>query len=571
MSFRGGYLRAEQLFDAALVVAFLVAVLVALRNGRRRGVAPHGARLAVATIALAAGALAARLALTQPTFLHANFRGAPLVDQILVFPQAADSLGHYGQLSFLVLGAWAKLAAWTKLGAPSLETVAAANQTFAAITLGLAGWVTARWTGRAWCAPLVVVVGALQPALVRVAASEDAHNLAVLFGWAALLAMDVYATARDRAALAAAVMATALMVLTRQTLYLWAFAVVGMAVARGGWAILRRLEMRIATALVLLAVAIRVGTTFSGEPTQVVLPAVMFSSFGMMLDLLRYHPILDIARYALLLLPLELLGIVAIARSSPVRRGYFVFLGAVFALTLPFGFPEPGVECSFRLPVMTLVLVAAGAGAEVLFRAGWTGRALLLAAAASPVALPTWGMLRARSPQLAEYLYLRDAVRLLPERFVFVDILPHEPMPSYRVPDHALRRGHDVWRFELDRISAVDRTGPVFFLAGVQCRAWSAAELAGLRGDDLSFAVIREYFRAPVAHRIFRDVRAPDTIRPECAKILAHSVPVGEPMYIEHPIEENPFALYGAAPIKVQLVRVLEDGATAAPEAAPAP
>src|SRR5258708_3083107 len=98
--------RAEQFAVVALLVLFVGASVLALLRGRRRGGVQRG--VVLASLALVALAFAVRTAITVPTFLHANFPAAPLVDQILVFPQPAESLGHYGQLSFLVLGAIAK-------------------------------------------------------------------------------------------------------------------------------------------------------------------------------------------------------------------------------------------------------------------------------------------------------------------------------------------------------------------------------------------------------------------------------------------------------------------------------
>ncbi len=543
--------RTEQWIDAALLVAFVLAAVTALWRGARAGVWRGQKRVIVATVAVCAAALVARLAVCAPDFLHVNFRGLRIVEQILAFPTAGENLDTYGQTSFVVLGVIAKAFGH------SFRVIATTNVVFGVMTLGLAGWCAARWTGRAWCAPLAVVVGALQPALVRVASSEDAHGLAVLFGFAALVAIDVYATTRDRAALATAALAAVLMVFTRQTLYVWAIAIVGMAIARGGWSLLRRKEFGVAVAVIVAAVVVRVVTTMRSEPIELLLPALMFSSAGLLGDLLRFHPILDVTRYALLLLPLEILGVVVMARTSPVKRGYFVFLGVVFVVTLPFGFPGPGAECSFRLPAMTLVLVAAAAGAERLMRAGWAPRVLLLAAVISPIALPTWRMLGKRSAPLQEYEYLRAASRLLPERVLFVDIPAREPMPAYRIPNHLLdAAGRRVWRFDVDKVRPEDRAGPMYFLAGIQCRAWSVAELSGLRFEHPTLADLQEFFRAPVAHRIFHDVRAPNTPRPECAALIEGAEPVGPPLVIHDAPSENPFVLYGDAPIVVQLMRI---------------
>src|SRR5947209_8202800 len=95
----------------------------------------------------------------------------------------------------------------------------------------------------------------------------------------------------------------------------------------------------------------------------------------------------------------------------------------------------------------------------------------------SPIAMPSWRMLRERSPQLQEYEYLQRAIQLLPERVVFVELRAHEPMPAYRMPDHVLRAARKAWRFSIDDVPPADRQGPLYFLAGIQCRAYSAVEL----------------------------------------------------------------------------------------------
>src|SRR5438046_5666516 len=102
-------LRIEQATVVALLAALVAAGGVALARGYRRGGWRAHRPLIAATVALALAALAARLALSRPTFLHADLRGEPLLDWIFLFPQPADSLGTIGQGSFVVLGALARL------------------------------------------------------------------------------------------------------------------------------------------------------------------------------------------------------------------------------------------------------------------------------------------------------------------------------------------------------------------------------------------------------------------------------------------------------------------------------
>ena len=79
--------------------------------------------------------------------------------------------------------------------------------------------------------------------MVRVAASEDAHNLAVLLGLTGIFGLDVYATERRRAPLVAGVAALLLMLDTRQTLYVFAPAAFLLAWARGGRPLRRDLPL----------------------------------------------------------------------------------------------------------------------------------------------------------------------------------------------------------------------------------------------------------------------------------------------------------------------------------------
>src|SRR5581483_2969478 len=200
---------------------------------------------------------------------------------------------------FIVLGALARLFG------RSFTTVVVVNQVVAVIGLGFAGWAAARWTGRRECAPLVVLLGALAPALARVAGSEDAHNLAVAFGCVALVAMDVYAVERERAALIVAAAAAALAVSTRQSMYLWAPGVFALGLWRGGWALLGRAEFLAAGALVAFTLGVRVTSTLESEPSAVTLIFPMFSSPHLLAALIRHHPLFDVGRFAALLLPLS--------------------------------------------------------------------------------------------------------------------------------------------------------------------------------------------------------------------------------------------------------------------------
>ncbi len=546
-----GVLHVEQAVDATLYVVLAAAAGV----GIVRGLRGDERRLVVTTFALAAVAFAVRLVLAEPTFLHANHRGEALVNEILLFPDPVRSLGMYGQASFLFLGAA------SRLFGPRFETIAITNQAVSAATLGLVGLLAARWTGRRWCAPLAVVMGTLQVPLVRVAASEDAHNLAVLWGITAFFAMDVYAARKDRVALVAATAAACLMVGTRQTAYVWAPAVFAMAAARAGWSLFRRGELWIAGFAVLAALVARLAETISVEAEQVLMPLTMATQPALIAGLVLHHPLFDLSRYALVLLPLELWGLWGF---GPLRRGYALLLLATFLITLPFGFPLPGVELSFRLPVMMLALVAAASGAERLLHVRYAGPLAIGAAALSPIALRGWSSLREPGPLLREYRFVRDEVHGLPEDMVLADLRIGGEAPGYRASHFRFPQGRGLRRIDVRSLRDEDtRRGTVFFLAGVQCRAYSVAELATVPQDVTDFGVLPDFFLAPVQRRVYRGVHAPSTLRPECARILAHAEPFGPSLRIT-PRDENPFILYGDAPITVQMYRL-----TGPPDPAP--
>jgi hypothetical protein len=556
--FAASVLRVEQSIDLLLLILALGAGGVLLWRAIASGHVGRRRRVIETTAALALGALCLRLWLFPPAFVHANFRGPRLVDDILAMPRPAMNLGSYGQVTFLVLGALARVFGHR------FESVAVTNACFGVATLVVLGALAARWTGRAVCAPFAVAVGVLQPALARTACSEDAHVLGGLLGLIALLAIDVYVDRDDGMALLLAVAAAALMVGSRQTYYPWAPAVVLMGVARGGWGIFRRGEMWVAAVAILLALALRLLSTLVNEPAQLgILPAALANP-RLVWTLLLRHPLLDIGRFALGSLPLGVLGIVAM-RGAPMLRGYLLLLAATFVVTLPMGFPLPGVECSFRTPVLLLGLVAVASGAERLWRVRPRGLGLapLGLAIAAPVVLPTWALYREVTPATREYLFVRDvAGAALPASFVLAEIRAVDPMPSYRLAGAALPRAVPLRRADARTLSPEDRaSGRVYFLGGLQCRARSLLELAGytqkvetLPMKDLA-AIALMGFQGRVPGGV-----APSTTREECARLLRDAEPVGPLLVIDHVPPEDPFVLYGDAPVPIQLWRLGSSG-----------
>jgi hypothetical protein len=539
-----GVLRAEQLLAAVLLVLLVGSAWILVRRLVAEGFFARNARVLLVASALAVIALGVRLVLFAPSFVHANLHGPTLVDDILAEPAVAAGRGSgFGQTTFLVLGLVARVVGRT------FETVAWTNAVCGVASLLLAGLLAARWSGRVACVPLAVAVGALQPALARIACSEDAHGLAGLFGLLAFLAADLYGERRDRPSLALAVASTCLMIDARQTYYLWALFVPVVALARGGRSLARLPESLVAAAAIVGAFALRLWETGTSEPAQVlILPAALASTRSLG-ALLLHHPLLDVRRYALGTLPLAALGVVA-TRRTPMWRAYLTLLGATFLVTLPFGFPAVGVECSFRMPALLLALIACAWGAERLWRGGQGLRAALALAIAAPVVLPAWTSLREQTPITREYVFVRDVARpALGASFSIAELVPKDPMPTYQLARSAI----DAPRVDADSLAG----GSVYFLRGLQCRARSGLELMGIgsKVETLSFARLRD-----MAVPSFEHVRPPGAgaseERIECARILAGAEPFGPVLTLDRAPDENPFVFYGDDPVEVQFYRL---------------
>jgi hypothetical protein len=551
--FSGAIPRVEQVLDLIVLLVLLGASLRLARRWVQGDDLREHAGIIVTTSALCLVALGLRIVLFPPSFVHANFRGPWLVDGILAAPRPSEPLASYGQVSFLLLGTITRA-----VGEPRFETIAWTNAVVSVLSLAVVGVLAARWTGKLASLPLAVAVGALQPALARTGCSEDAHVLGAFFGLVALVAIDAYAARGDRTTLVLAIASAVLMVGSRQTYYAWAPCIVGMGIARGGRLLLRRPEMIVGTLVLGVALVLRLVTTAINEPAQVSMLSAALAGPGILWALLSRHPLFDLGRYALVLLPLEVLGVVAM-RDPKVRRACLVFFLVTFVVTLPFGFSLPGVECSFRTPVLYLGVAFAASGAEFLWRWRPYGLAPIGLAIASPLVLPTWHELREVSPLTREYLFVRDvASPLLPRSFTLAEILATDPMPSYRLAPGALASNLAVTRKDVRALGPEDsESDPAFLLVGLQCRARSALELAGYtrKVETLPLVELRD-----VALRALRDEipggEVPGGMREECARQLVGAEPAGPELVIERAANENPFALYGPTPVSVRFWRL---------------
>lgn len=528
----------EQVVVAALALTTAVTGGVAAARAVRRG---FDRRRAAVLLALALATLVVRVVLVAPVLLHANLHGAPLVDEILGFPRAASERAEYGQGAFVVLGALSYLTGH------SFEGVVLLNQLFAVATLVLLGLVAARLAGRPRAAAVALLLGALNPALMRVAGSEDAHTLATFLGAVALLGLDVAATERDRAALVCGAAAALLMLWTRQTLYPVAVVVVGLPFARASAPVRRARDLRVALGVVAAALLARVAQT-SRHPTDAVtllfLPIIAKHRFSTMF---AGHPLLDL-RAAPALLPLGLAGLALLWR----RPGGRVLAGGLLLsllVTLPFAFPSAGVELSFRMPTLALWLVPAAVGAERALAAvgrQQAGAAVLLGAALAllPAVLPSFRRARETTAATEEMRALRKLAPSLPADAAIVTFPSREPAPEFSLPRFAFPPGTVV-------VPPGRRTTPGqprFLVVGLRCRERTYPEL--VPETTVEKLLARDF-------RLGAGVPTPTELRPDCRAALAGARPATPAIPIAAP-DDPPFAFFGAgaAPLTVSIWRL---------------
>jgi hypothetical protein len=516
----------ERAVDVACLALIAAGGLVALARGLSRGAWRTQRREIAATLALAVIALVARRALVPASFIQPLGGATRLVEEIT---GARAPSGEFARVGLAVLGV-----------ARTFERVALINELAGVASLGLAGWLAARLSGRAWCAPLAVALGALSPSLARVAASEDFHNLGLLFGLLALITIDLYAVKRDRLLLAISLASTLLMLGTRLTLVAWAPFVVAFGIARGG----SRRGLVVYTTLVLAWLALLVRASVRLDGAQLGFALLGFSRASFVVHLIARHPLVTA------LAPVELYGWIAL-RRRPGGKVLLALLILLFVQTLPFGFPPAGVQLSFRLPVLLLALVGGAVGAEALLRR--LPRAQAVAAALALVAAPAitagWRTAREVSPAFLEYQFVRSAAAALPDHFALIEF---PDQPPYEQPE--LFGGRRVHHVQLAKLKPRDLMDTVIFLAGVRCRSYTVEEVSGFTATG--FEDWRDFYGPPLAGRVFGDVRAPSSVRPECERLIASSSVVGPTLRIESPVSENPFVLYGDAPIEVRYMQL---------------
>ena len=556
--------------EQSLLVAAALGLLTTLLLGvpRLGALSPAQRRAAWVVAGLALVVLAVRWTVARPSFIHANLHGTGLTEAILDFPRLSSTRATYGQFSFLTLGAIA-----AALGR-RFEVIAAANQLFSVATLGLMAWLAARLARSSTAALWVLAVGGLHVAVVRVGASEDAHNLAMLLAAVALLSADLYAERPRRATLVVVTLAVVLMIHTRQTLYVLVPFVYLLLAARASWRALLTPGPLVSMVVVAAALIWRIAGTMSeeSERTSFIVMAIIARTPGALGALLRHHPLFDVVRFGPAVPLLLLAGLaVAFSRRGPARVVGWAWL-ACLVISLPTGWHTPGVEFSFRLPSVMLGVVLAGLGGAWLFErtpAWWLRGLLLSSVMVLPCLLPQWTELQRESTDFQEYKHLRAQLPLLPRELELVAPPRRASRPSLESPVTTLRRAGI--RVRLIEPGQPSLGVPRLLIPAIQCWGYGMAELVGF-GDRSPNSVTTAELRAwlPVLFDGALDgVLAVPGQRPECQALLEGATPVGAAGQIVDAPQDIPFVLYGRGPIPLQLYLVRPAATT--PASAPVP
>lgn len=490
-----------------------------------------------------------RAALVQPTLVHADRAAPELVDCILQFPAPCATRGAtYGQYGFLVTGALARLFG------RDLNAVFWAMQLVGVLDVALLAILAGRLSGSPYAALIAVAVTGTNPIFLRVAASEDMHNVGLALALLALVAMDVFAASRRTAALMAATLALALMVHTRQTFYAFVPCAFVLALGRGGRGLARSRAFLAAGAAVVAVLVVRVTRS---EPGNVLENMVAILGEPVLLPtLLRHHALVDVPRFGVLAM-LTLPALVWACLAGRLARAAAIAFVVNFLLTLPCGMPSPGVELAQRLPAFaTAMLLVALAGAALLeSRVRPSRRAIagLTAAGAlfvvQPV-FPGWNVLRMRTPIHREYLAVQAAAAMLPRQIMLVTspIAAADASGGLRYAGLLRRLGKTIRTVPADEPAAIS-PGAVF-LEGVDCWTYSFNELAALPGESRD-QVRWDYV---LFGRQPSPLRPPAGIRPECRPFVEHGTPVGAVGVIADPPDDPPFLFYSAPSVPVRFL-----------------
>lgn len=520
-------------------------------------------RAAAALFGAFVGVLLLRGLLVEPGFIHASHHGPALLDDAWL--NWGWSSRNYGATASLINGAAVRVFAGS-----SLNIVAWIHQVVGVATLLLAGACTARWSSRRAAFGFVVAAGALYPPLARVSFAADGHPLALFFLWLGIFAFDS-AVREERLRrwgwLLVGTAATMLAASTRQIFLAFVLIPAFLAFAQAPRKVLRSPPFYATVLLVLGFVALRAGIVLPERSQAMHLAAIpiRLSDPVVVGHALLMHPWLDVVRFALLLLPLSVVGAVAAARS---RGGWALLVVTLFTFLLTLAFYEgQNVSLTFRLPMVMYGIVLAGIGAATLstrlserFDARRVQAVAVGVFLVVPLLLPGRAVLSKVLVQTHEYEYIAAHADALPEEFDLVFTGERPPAPSTDFPRHLVSPDGGL-RQTIRRPSDVDRISeyrPLVFLDGIECHAVGVLEAVGqttlnhravfaTRGNPEGRALIV----AAIHDRLPANAVVPEGRRPACEMLLRGARRITPEAEIPGRPHDPPFGAYTAESIPI--------------------
>ena len=473
-----------------------------------------------------------------PDFIHANLHGYDLLEDVLRFPAPGGYRPTQGQGVPAVAG----LLCWLTGGGWRTFTLinSLANVGTVATTA-----ILARRLGGDWAARFVLAMGATFPLLVRVAASEDGHNLACLFASIGLVLADSARTETTPrlGRLVAVGSSLILAVESRQSLLPWCVVILAVVAQRpvGVW--LRRPAVWSAMALSTLALVPKVSFLLA-DGSDVRQALLLVQSVVLVISPVTWtHHSLFLPETALFLWGGAVLGAWRAWRARDR-------LGLTLAIAIQFWFlgtiamswhPSAGVE-AFRLPLLVLLLPLSGSGMAGLLesagrrwalnarRVGLLGLSVMVIVTASPIGLLV-AMAKTREPQTQEYEVISTHASSLPhDATILVSPMPSDGAMHYVPPYSAF--GRDYKHVETWPGHPGLSSGPRYFYQGLDC---FLHPLTTLLGTDVQRLIARikalDLTQLLDLHRLIWDDPAgaialwggniPKGMRPECAAIIA--------------------------------------------------
>jgi hypothetical protein len=534
---------------AIATLALVLALVASLRQPDPR-TWTHPALLGA--VALFVAAMIVRALSVEPTIVHADLVGPELVDCVLQSPSPCTGRGaSYGRYGFLVLGSL------TRVFGDDLSAVFRANALVGALNVALLAVLAHRLSSSPYGALLAVAVAGTNPVFMRVAGSEDMHNLGLLLALVALIAMDVFAVGRRTPALLAATLALCLVIHTRQTFYVFAPSAFLLGVARGGRDLLKSRLFWAAGIVVVAVLATRiVANAASGGLVQQM--AGVFAELLLLPTIVRHHALFDVTRFGILPV-LMVASIVRAWRGDEVTRAVLLVFALNFILTYPCGMQSPGVEFAQRLSVIACgALLVAIVGAAVLegrvpaSSRPMAGLVVAVVLTIVPPLFPGWRVLGDRTPIHREYLAVAAAAAALPGAFTLVKA----PTAEATVHGEARYAGLLARSGKAVRVvpasALADAPRPWVFLEDIECWTYSFRELTGA-ADDRPTGPMREIrWDKVIFARMVSPLRPVAGLRPECRPFAGEGTPIGPRAVIREPGDDPPFLFYAGPEVPIQ-------------------